>query len=143
MDQIPFNRDMNYESMKKAIISYVTLVLIAWIVNAGSIWGTFAIKPILSFKNEIETEKGERGAGCESGIERSRGNIIYEDLLTYNGIQITHLLGVPGWCRFTQIMQSEKRDIITKLTFIIYKDQNPTAAASFCTVWEQIWFSHF
>ena len=52
--------------------------------------GTFSIKPILSFKNEIETEKGERGAGCESGVEKSRGNIIYEDLLTSSGIQITH-----------------------------------------------------
>lgn len=57
-DQIPFNRDMNYESMKEAVTSYVTLILIAWTVNVGSIWGTFAIKPILSFKNE--TEEGER-----------------------------------------------------------------------------------
>lgn len=53
-DQIPFNRDMNYESMKEAVTSYVALILIAWTVNVGSIWGTFAIKPILSFKNEIE-----------------------------------------------------------------------------------------
>lgn len=68
------------------------MILIARIVSVGSIWGTFAIKPILSFKNEIETEERERGAGCESGIERSRGNIIYEDLLTPNGIQITHPL---------------------------------------------------
>lgn len=127
----------------EAVTSYVTLILIAWIVNVGSIWGTFAIKPILSFKNEIETEKGEKGAGCESGIERWRDIIIYEDLLTSSRIQITHPLGVPGWCRFTQIMQSEKRDIITKLTFTVYKGQTPTAAAAFYTVWEQIWFSHF
>lgn len=58
-DQILFNRDMNYESMKKAVISYVTLILIA--VNVGSSWDTFAIKLPLSFKNEIETEEGERG----------------------------------------------------------------------------------
>lgn len=79
LDQIPFNRDMNYESMKEAVTSYVTLILIAWTINVGSIWGTCTIKPMLSFKNEIETEEGERGAACESGLERSRDNIIYED----------------------------------------------------------------
>lgn len=78
-DQIPFNGDMNYESMKEAVTSYITLILIAWAVNVGSIWGTFAIKPILSFKNEIETEEGERGEGWESGVERLRNNVIYED----------------------------------------------------------------
>lgn len=45
----------------------------------GSIWGTFSIKPILSSKNETGTEEGEREAGSESGLERSKDNIIYED----------------------------------------------------------------
>ena len=65
---------------------------------------------------------------------RSRDDIIYEDILTSNGIQITHLLGVSGLCRLTHIMQSEKRDIITKLTFIVYKGQKPTVTASFCSL---------
>lgn len=81
-DQIAFNRDMNYESMKEAVISYVTLILIAWTVNVGCIWGTFAIKPLLSFKNEIETKGGEKGGGWESGLDSLRDNTIYED--TFN-----------------------------------------------------------
>lgn len=78
-DQIPFNRDMNYESMKKAVISYVTLILIAWTVNVGSSWSTFAIKLLFSFKNEIETEEGERGEWWDSGVGRLRDNTIRVD----------------------------------------------------------------
>lgn len=43
-----------------------------------SIWSTFAIKPILSFENEIETEEAERGEGWESELERSKDDTIYE-----------------------------------------------------------------
>jgi hypothetical protein len=59
---------MNYESMEQAVTSYVTLILMAWAVIVESIWGTFSIKPILSFSNEIETEEGERREG-ESKLE--------------------------------------------------------------------------
>lgn len=70
-DQIPFNGDMNYESMKEAVTSYVTLILIAQTVNVGSIWGTFAIKPILSFKTEIEEGEWEEESPGHAGSLRS------------------------------------------------------------------------
>lgn len=70
---------MNYELMKEVVISYIILILIVWVVNVGSIWGIFVIKFILFFKNEIEIEEGERGEGWESGVERLRNNVIYED----------------------------------------------------------------
>lgn len=71
-DQIPFNRDMNYESMKAAVTSYVTLILIAWTVNVGSIWGTFAIKLIVSFKNELEEGEWAEESPGHAGSLRSR-----------------------------------------------------------------------
>lgn len=94
-DQIAFNRAMNYESMKEAVISYVTLILIAWTVSSECIWGTFAIKPLLSFKNEIET-KGER-----EDQDGRVGWTVWEIILfmrtplTSSGIPITHLLESP------------------------------------------------